>query len=172
MPGFLKRATIIAALTTASTMQGQTIRASQLGTVSQQIADTRIEISYRRPVARGRELFGALVPFGRVWSPSSDTAAVLTISGPLQVNGQPLAAGTYSIWTIPDRDAWTVIFSSIAPQFHLRYPGGDVLRVTCTPVTGEHMETLAFYFPMVDADSARLVLHWGKTVVPLDIKAK
>ena len=171
MKGFVKGAAI-AALTIASTAQSQTIRASQLGTVSQLIADTRVEISYRRPVARGRELFGALVPFGRVWSPSADTAAVLTISGPLEVNGQPLAAGTYSIWTIPDRDSWTIIFSSIAPQFHMRYPGGDVLRVTATPIAGEHMETLSFYFPMVDADSARLVLQWGKTIVPLDLKAK
>lgn len=81
----------------------QAPRASQLATVSQVVANARIEIRYRRPVARGRELFGALVPWGRVWSPSSDTAAVFTTSAPITINGAPLAAGTYSVWTIPIR---------------------------------------------------------------------
>ena len=57
-----------------------------------------------RPVARGRELFGALVPWGRIWTPSADSAARITLSTPIEVNGSRLAAGTYSIWTIPDSD--------------------------------------------------------------------
>src|SRR5689334_15860375 len=79
---------------------------SQLGGVSQEIAGTRIGIVYRRPVARGRELFGALVPYGRIWTPSADSAAQLTLSDPVEVNGQPLAAGSYSIWTIPGAEEW------------------------------------------------------------------
>jgi hypothetical protein len=147
------------------------IRPSQLGSVSQSLGDARIDIRYRRPVARGRELFGVLVPWGRVWSPSSDTAAVFTVTGPVRVNGERLAAGTYSLWTIPDSASWTVIFTTAHPTFHTRYrEGGDALRVRAVPRTGEHAETLAFYFPMVDADSAQLVLHWGRTVVPLDIR--
>jgi len=146
---------------------------SQLGSVSQSIAGTRVEIVYRRPVARGRSLFGALVPWGRVWTPSADTAARLTTSGPLQVNGSDLPAGTYSVWTIPDSASWTIVFNSVPEVFHLRYPEGkDVLRVRATPASGEHVETLMFTFPVVDADSARLELHWGTTVVPLMIRAK
>jgi hypothetical protein len=137
------------------------------------IADVRIEIAYHRPVARGRELFGGLVPWGRVWSPSSDTAAIFTTSAPLRVNGEPLAAGTYSLFTIPGPDEWTVIFSSAHPTFHLGYrEANDVLRVRSVPRAGEHMETLALYFPRVDADSAELELHWGRTVVPLAIRAR
>jgi hypothetical protein len=146
---------------------------SQLASVSQSVAGTRIEIVYRRPVARGRQLFGSLVPWGRIWTPSADTAARFTTSGPLQVNGSDLPAGSYSVWTIPDSASWTIVFSSVAEAFHMRYPEGhDVLRVRATPAAGEHVETLMFTFPVVDADSARLELRWGTTVVPLSIHAK
>jgi hypothetical protein len=153
--------------------KAQVIRKSQLATVSQMIGDARIEIVYRRPVARGRELFGSLVPFGQVWSPSADSAAVFTTTKELEIAGAKLPAGRYSVWAIPDRDTWTLIFNSVTPVFHLRYPEGkDVLRVHAKPKAGDHVETLAFYFPMVDEDSAVLNLHWGKTVVPFAIKAK
>ena len=145
---------------------------SQLATVAQQVAGARIEIAYRRPTARGRTLFGALVPWGRVWSPSSDSAARVTLSDSVQVNGAPLPAGSYSLWAIPDSTEWTVIFSSVPAVFHTRYPAGrDALRVRAAPERGEHVETLQLSFPMVDADSAVLQLRWGETVVPLRIRA-
>ncbi len=145
---------------------------SQLGTVGQELAGTRIDLTYRRPVARGRRLFGALVPYGRVWTPSADSAAYMTLSGPVEVNGSELPAGTYSIWTIPDSAAWTVIFSDRAHVFHLYYPRDhDVLRVTSAPVRGDWFETLTFTFPVADADSAVLQLRWGDTVVPLKLRA-
>jgi Protein of unknown function (DUF2911) len=157
----------------ACVARAQPIPKSQLGTVSQMVGHAQIELRYRRPVARGRELFGALVPWGKVWSPSADTAAVFTTSAPIFINGTELAAGTYSLWALPDRDEWTMIFSARSPVFHLRYPAGaDVLRVTVHATPAEHMETLAFYFPMVDADSATMVMHWGTTVVPLSIRAR
>ena len=106
-------------------------------------------------------------------SPHADSAARLTVSGPVEVNGAPLAAGTYGVWVIPDSSAWTVIFSTLADAFHTRYPRGrDALRVRAAPARGEHVETLAFLFPVVDADSAVLQLRWGTTVVPLSIRAR
>jgi hypothetical protein len=150
----------------------QNIPRSQLAAVSQHLAGTRIEIVYRRPVARGRTLFGALVPWGRIWSPSSDSVARLTLSGPVEVNGARVPAGSYGLWMIPDSLSWTVIVSAKADAFHLRYPEGqDVVRVTAPPQRGEHVETLLFAFPSVDADSATLQLRWGTTVVPLRVKA-
>ena len=145
---------------------------SQLASVTQSVAGARVEIIYRRPVARGRMLFGALVPWGRIWTPSADTAARFTTSQALEINGSKLAAGSYSVWAIPDSSSWTLVFNSVAEVFHLRYPEGrDVLRVKATPAHGEHVETLLFAFPMVDADSARLELRWGTTIVPLSIRA-
>lgn len=159
--------------TTAAAACAQDIPKSQLGTITQMVAGTRIEIVYRRPVARGRRLFGALVPWGRVWTPSADSAALLSTSAPIRVNGGALPAGSYSVWAIPGEDAWTVIFNSVAHTFHLRYPEGhDVLRVRAAPARGEPVETLAFVFPLVDADSATLALRWGTTVVPLSIRAE
>ena len=156
----------------ASPAGGQNTR-SQLGTVSQSVASLKIDIVYRRPVARGRALFGALVPWNRDWTPSADSAARVTISEPIEINGSRLEAGSYSMWAIPDSTSWTLIFNSQAQAFHLRHDEKrDVLRVHAVPTKGDHVETLMFAFPMVDADSARLELRWGTTVVPMLIRAK
>jgi hypothetical protein len=145
--------------------------ASQHGTVSQEIASTKISIEYDRPVARGRQLFGVLVPWGRVWTPGANWATTIELSDDVQVEGQQLAKGRYSIWTIPEEQEWTVIFSKTDRAFHMRYPEGqDALRVHVHPIAGAHMETLALYFPVVGPDSAVLNIHWGTTVVPLHIR--
>ena len=148
----------------------QAPRPSQHASVSQQVANTTITIEYNRPVARGRTLFGALVPYGRVWCPGADNCTTLQVSTDVKINGQALARGTYSVWAEPQADKWTMIFNSAQPVFHTRYPPDkDVLRVEVTPRQGSHMETLAFYFPVVDGNHAELVLHWGTVVVPLAI---
>ena len=164
------RVTVSVALA-ASCARAQNPR-SQLGTVTQWVAGTRVDVVYRRPVARGRALFGELVPWGRVWTPSADSAARLTASAPVQVNGERLSAGEYGVWMIPDSASWTVIFSREAAAFHLRYPSGhDALRVRAASAHGDHFETLAFVFPLVDADSAVLQMRWGTTIVPMTIRA-
>jgi hypothetical protein len=169
----LHLALLAAALWTGPLAAQAPIPRSQLGSVAQELAGTRIEVVYRRPVARGRELFGALVPFGRIWTPSADSAARLTLSGDVEVNGQPLPAGTYSLWTIPGAEEWTFVFSSVPQAFHLSYPAGhDVLRVQATPSSGEHVETLTFAIPLADADSALFQLRWGTTIVPLKMRVR
>jgi hypothetical protein len=149
----------------------QAPKPSQHGSVSQQVAGTTITIEYNRPVARGRTLFGALVPYGRVWCPGADNCTTIQFSTDVKINGQALAAGTYSLWAEPEADKWTMIFNSAQPVFHTRYPHDrDVLRVQSTPRQGTQMETLAFYFPVVDGRRAELVLHWGTVVVPLEVE--
>lgn len=146
------------------------LRLSQHGIISQQIAGTRVTLEYNRPVARGRELFGALVPWGQIWHPGADDASAITFSTDVKVNGKDLAAGAYTLWTIPQSESWTIIFSKAYPAFHAFYPRGrDALRVETTPRTGSHMETMAFYFPVVEGRHAELVLHWGTMVVPLQL---
>ena len=161
-------------LVTASCLDAQSGRRSQLGTVTQLVGDARIEIIYRRPVARGRELFGKLVPFGRLWTPSADSAAIFVTSGDLDINGSRLKAGRYGLWMIPDSNDWTVVFTSAPVVHHLTLPkkSDEVLRIRTLSQPAGHMETLGFYFPMVDADSADLNMHWGKTVVPMRIKSR
>ncbi|MBI4441896.1 MAG: DUF2911 domain-containing protein [Acidobacteria bacterium] len=167
LAGYALRSTSVAQ---PSTRQ-QEPRKSQHGSVSQRIANTTVTIEYNRPVARGRKLFGALVPWGRIWNPGADDATFITLSTSVQINGQPLAAGSYSIWAEPNTDRWTIIFSRAHPVFHTPYPAGqDALRVPATPRAGQHMETLAFYFPVVEGRQAELALHWGTVVVPLEIQ--
>lgn len=171
VPGRLALAALLS-MCVARSLCGQVIRPSQAAAVMQWVGAAKIDISYHRPVARGRELFGALVPYGKVWSPSADTAAIFTTGRPLTVNGSALGAGTYSIWTIPGEREWTVIFSSVGVVHHMFYPEGkDALRVTAVLRTGDHLETLGIYFPMVNADSAEMVIHWGKTIVPVKLRA-
>ena len=147
------------------------VRPSQRGSVTQRIADTIITIDYSRPVARGRELFGKLVPWGRVWCPGADDATTIEASLPIKIDGKELPAGKYSLWAQPQQEQWTVIFNRNHAVWHTRYPEGqDALRLEVTPRTGSHMETLAFYFPVVDGRKAELVLHWGTTVVPLGVE--
>ena len=172
----MRKAVLVTALAlcSASCLDAQTGRRSQLATVSQNVGDTKIEIRYRRPVARGRELFGKLVPWGHIWTPSADSAALFTTSTDLDVNGSTLKAGSYAIWMLPDSANWTVIFSNAQPVFHLRMPveSDYALKVMSKPQQAEHIESLGFYFPMADADSATLNMHWGRTAVPIKIKPK
>ena len=147
------------------------IKPSQTGTVSQEIGATKIALQYDRPVARGRELFGSLVKWGSVWSPSANFATTIDISEDITVQGDPLPKGKYSIWSIPGEQEWTIIFNKKERVHHLQYPEGeDVLRVKTRPEQGSHMEVLAYYFPVVGPDSAIMRLHWGTTIVPVTIK--
>lgn len=162
---------IVAALI-GLTSQTPAIKPSQHGTVTQLVAMTTISVDYNRPVARGRDLFGALVPYDRVWCPGADDCTTLTVSTDVTIEGHALAAGTYSLWAKPGATRWTMILNRAHPIFHTRYQtvaDQDILTLEVTPRAGSHMETLAFYFPVVNAKHAELALHWGTVVVPLAI---
>ncbi len=147
------------------------VRRSQQAMVSQRVANTDITVTYSRPVARGRELFGALVPYGRVWHPGADQASAVTFSRDVTIDGQALPAGKYSLWTIPTAGTWTIIFSHAADVFHTPYPGEarDAIRLTVTPEATAHTEVLTWDFPMVEGKDTVLQLRWGTTAVPLAI---
>jgi hypothetical protein len=146
---------------------------SQHGAVAQRVSHTNIDIDYNRPVARGRELFGALVKWDSIWHPGADSASRIRFDKDVVLQDKPLAKGEYSLWLIPRQAApWTLILSSAARVFHQPYPGSqhDALRVDIAPEKGAHMETMAFYFPVVGRDSAVLRMHWGETILPIRIK--
>jgi hypothetical protein len=150
--------------------------ASQRGSVSQTIAFTDVSVAYGRPVARGRVLFGdsALVRWGNIWHPGADSATRVRFSRDVLLEGREVKAGEYSIWLIPrSTGPWTFILSRAAHVFHQPYPGenADALRLDITPERGAHMETLAFYFPVVLRDEAVLRVHWGEMILPIRIKA-
>ena len=148
--------------------------ASQRATMSQDIALTTVKISYGRPVARGRALFGQLVPWDSVWHPGADSATLVSFNHDVVVEGHAVKAGEYSLWLLPRASKpWTVILSRAAHTFHKPYPGEseDALRFDVTPVTLSHMESMAIEFPVVLRDEATLQIHWGTVGVPIRLKA-
>ncbi|MBW3627962.1 MAG: DUF2911 domain-containing protein [Gemmatimonadetes bacterium] len=148
-------------------------RKSQPARVSQRLEAAEVAVAYSRPVARGRTIFGTTVPYGEIWNPGADKATRIELSHDLTVAGQPLPAGKYSIWAVPGATEWTLVFSRAWDVEHVPYPEGeDALRLRVRPQTGPHMESLGFYFPMADADSATLVLHWAETMIPLPLRVR
>ena len=167
-------AVCLAAVVAVSPAPSQGYPFSQRQTLTQNVAFTEIAVSYGRPVARDRQLFGALVPWDRVWHPGADSATRIRFSRDVLLEGKPLPAGEYSLWLIPRESApWTLILSRAAHVFHIPYPGAarDALRIDVTPEQVSHMESFAIYFPMVLRDDAIMRLHWGTTAVPIRIKA-
>lgn len=147
---------------------------SQRQTISQNVALTTVTVSYGRPVARGRVIWGQLVPWDSVWHPGADSATRIVFDHDVQVEGHALKAGEYSLWLVPrEHKPWTVVFSRAVHVFHKPYPGEseDVLRVDVTPEAASHMETLAIEFPVVLREDAMMRIHWGTTAVPIRIKA-
>ncbi len=156
--------------------QGMRYPLSQRGSVGQTVAYTTIEITYGRPFARGRTLFGdgAVVKFDRIWHPGADSATRITLDHDVQVEGREVKQGEYSIWIMPqDSTTWQFILSRKAHVFHTQYPGesNDALRVPVRTERGAYLETLTYYFPVVVRDSAVLRLQWGEMIAPVRIKA-
>jgi hypothetical protein len=164
----------LAAFAAPSCARAQGYPFSQRGSVTQSVAHTEIAVTYGRPVARGRALFGQLVPWDSVWHPGADSATRIAFNHPVIVEGREVKAGEYSLWLIPRASRpWTIILSRAAHTFHKPYPGAanDAYRIDVTPETGSHMESMAIYFPVVLRDTAIMRVHWGETIVPIRITA-
>jgi hypothetical protein len=99
---------------------------------------------------------------------------LISFSRDVEIDGKPLAAGSYSVWAIPDSTQWTLIFNKMARVFHLRSysESEDALRVTVKVDALPHVETLTASFPLVDARRAVFQLQWGTTAVALKIETK
>jgi hypothetical protein len=147
---------------------------SQEASVSQNVATTTIAITYSRPVARGRTIFGGIVPYGETWNPGANRATEIAVDADVEIGGRPLPAGAYTIWMIPRPDAWTIIFSRATRVRHLPYPGEaqDALRFDVQPVRRPATEVLTFDFPFVEGKDATLEFRWGDVSVPLGIRAR
>ena len=162
---------LILALGLTPQLQAQSPRRSQRSEIMQMVGTTEVRARYIRPVARGRALFGELVPYGKMWTPSADSALRISFSGDVQIDGQPLGAGSYSLWVVPDSAQWTVIFNRSADAFHLRHrENDDVLRVIAKVDSLPHVETLMVGFPVVDGNAATMQIQWGTTAISLRIE--
>src|SRR3989440_5489444 len=152
-------------------------RVSQRGSVSHRMGLTDITITYPRPTVGGREIWVKIVPYGKVWRAGANENTTITFSDDVSVEGKPLAAGTYGLHAIPDKDQWTVIFSKNSTSWgSFSYDEKeDALRVSAKPHAAESFDVLTYVFEDVKEDSAAATLRWEKLAVPfrisVDVKA-
>lgn len=177
------------------------IRPSQKASVMQTIGVTDITITYSRPGVKGRTIFAEppasmtervkgeatldnqnerkagepIVPYGHVWRAGANEATMFQVTDDVLINGQPLKAGTYSLFAVPGKDEWTIVFNNDAGQW-----GGfsyddkkDALRVKTKPQTvADNQEWLAFNFDPVTDNSATVNIRWEKVRVPFTVEVK
>ncbi|HYW35206.1 MAG TPA: DUF2911 domain-containing protein [Balneolaceae bacterium] len=147
-------------------------RVSPNATISQTIGTTVITLHYGRPGVKGRKIFGGLVPYNKVWRAGANEATAINFSKDVKVQGQSLKAGWYSLFMIPGKQEWTIIFNSTI-KWGLDYvKKSDVLRVKATPEEAPMHEWLMYSFRDLKNNSANLVLNWDKTAVPITISTE
>ncbi|HEV8266774.1 MAG TPA: DUF2911 domain-containing protein [Thermoanaerobaculia bacterium] len=150
----------------------KTPRPSPNGSVMQTIGVTDVTVTYSRPSVKGRVIWGELVPFDAVWRTGANEATRITFSDDVMVAGKKLAAGTYSLHTLPGKAEWTVIFNSVADQWgsYSYDEKKDVLRVSLKPEAAPMTELMTFSFPQVTASTATLALDWEKVRLSIPIE--
>jgi hypothetical protein len=140
-------------------------------TIKQRVGLTDVEVVYARPGIKGRTVFGGIVPYDAVWRTGANSATKITFSTPVKLEGNDIPAGTYSLFTIPDANEWTIIINKQANQWGaFQYSSNDdLVRFTVTPenLTDMTIETFTIEFTQIRDDSAVLMLLWDKTAVPI-----
>ncbi|HSS95413.1 MAG TPA: DUF2911 domain-containing protein [Terriglobales bacterium] len=146
-------------------------RDSQHATVLQKVGITDIKVNYHRPLVKGRQIWGKVVPYDAVWRAGANENTTISFSDPVSVEGKALDAGTYGLHMIPGEKSWIVIFSKNSTSWgaFTYKQEEDALRVTVTPQPGEFHEALAYDFDDVKEDAATLTMRWEKLVVPVKI---
>lgn len=150
-------------------------RPSPLAVVSSRYKDTYIKITYSQPCKHGRAIFGTLVPYGQVWRTGANEATEITISHDIKINGLDLKAGTYSLFTVPGKDSWTILINAdlgLWGSYNYNFKM-DVLKfdVPVTPVSDFVYEAFTI---LIDPRNSRadLILAWDKTkiIIPLQFQ--
>lgn len=129
-------------------------------------SDKAARVIYSRPQLKGRAI-ADLAPNGKVWRTGANEAAEVTFYKDVNFGGEKVAAGTYSLFTIPGEGEWTVILNTNLNQWgaYTYDKGADVVRVTSASSTdGESLEAFSIAFKEVDG-GAHLVMGWGTTRV-------
>lgn len=144
---------------------------SPRATVSQQIGTVEVTVDYSSPGKRDRTIWGDLVPYGELWRTGANAATTLETTGDLEVGGKEVPAGTYSVFTLPGEDTWTVILNQDPTASTGGYDESkDQARFEVKPVEGPDRERLTFLFSDTDADSATLQLEWAGVSVPIALE--
>jgi hypothetical protein len=152
--------------------QVKTPRASQLSTLTQTIGVTEATVKYSRPGVKGREIWGALVPYDEIWRAGANEATTIAFTDTVKVEGQTVPPGRYGLAAIPTKNQWTVILHSKPDMEGVAgyQQTDDVARLAVTPQVGEHQEWMRFSFEDLKENAATLVLAWEKLRIPVTIE--
>ncbi|WP_250434114.1 DUF2911 domain-containing protein [Hanstruepera flava] len=152
-------------------------RKSPIDTVKLIENDLVFEVVYNRPSKRGRDIFGGLVPYNKVWRTGANEATTFKCSKPLKIGNDSLPAGKYTLWTIPNDSTWQVMFNSKqypwgvdAKMNPLREPEFDVVNIS-VPV--EHLNQVVEQFTIGfnnTLDSISLTMAWDNTKIGIPLK--
>jgi hypothetical protein len=129
-----------------------------------------VAVDYSRPQMKGRKIFGGLVPYGQVWRAGANEATTFVTTADLMVGGKHVPAGSYTLFTIPDKDKWTLIISKKTAEWGIPYPEGfDLVRMDMkTGATSAPMESFTTAFDK-DSNGCTLRMEWENTRTTVDI---
>lgn len=132
-----------------------------------QLNGVNITIDYGSPSTKGRAIWGSLVPYGEVWRTGANEATRFTIDKTVLVGEAELAAGTYSLFTIPTEKEWEIIFNKVVDQWGAyEYDNTkDVLRVPAQPVSVDSSST-TLEFRLAPG---KIVMQWDKLILPIPL---
>jgi hypothetical protein len=130
-----------------------------------------ITIDYSSPRAKGRKIFGGLVPYGEVWRTGANEATTFVTTTDVMVGGTHVAAGSYTLFTIPNKDKWTLIISKKTGEWGIPYPGADqdLARVDMkASATSAAVENFTIAFDKAGS-GCTLRMEWENTRASVDI---
>jgi len=145
------------------TAQGGVSQLSVRDTVRATLGGDSLLVDYARPLARGRELLGKLIPYGQVWRTGANAATQFRTTAPVTIAGKAVPAGTYTLWTLPRADGADLIINSQSGQWGTEYDARrDFARVPLqTAKTDSSVERFTISMPVTDVHHGTLVMEWG-----------
>ena len=154
--------------------QIKTPAASPKGMFSQTVGLTDIEVEYSRPSAKGRVVFGDVVPYNKMWRTGANANSTIQFSSDVKLNGQSILKGKYAIFTIPNPNEWAIILYKTHNHRGTPQPFLDSLVALKLYVTPEklpsHVETFTIQMDSIELHQANLNLLWENTSIALKIE--
>jgi hypothetical protein len=168
--------TVLLACVTLSTYAQEQPRipeASSTQTIIQDFGLGKVTVTYSRPNVKGRKIFGGINPYGQVWRTGANAATTITFSENVLVEGNKVPAGTYSLFSIPEQNSWTIILNKTAKQWgaYSYKQADDLLRFTVKPITvKEKRESFTMQFANSTTKTTDLYIVWDHTAVPMHLQ--
>jgi len=155
--------------------QLKTPPASPAAEIEQVVGLTEIEVDYNRPSMKGREIFGNLVPYGKLWRTGANSSTKISFSTDVVIDGKTIEEGSYSIFSIPNEDNWDVILYSQAEVWGVPRDWDDskiVFKSNFKSVKykdGYQLETFSISFKNLSNNDVDLVISWGDVYVTVPV---